>query len=297
MSDAPPPFSIVVASHNARASAADCLESIRRQAGSETEVLVVDNSTDGTADVLRERFPELPLLRLPPSALIPELWAAGIRASHGDLVAITTAHCVPCERWMATMLDALAGPAAGVGGAIDNDPEGTAVDWAVYFCRYAAYMPPVREGFAAEIAGDNAAYKRRAIDACAGVWRDGFWEAAVHAELRQAGERLWLAPAALVCHKRSFDFAGFLRQRFVHGMRYGRDRRREIGGAGRWLRALTSPLIPAVLLFRIVRQVRRKRRHGKELARALPFVLAFLAAWTSGELIGTLRGSPSRDLD
>ena len=58
----------------------------------------------------------------------------------------------------------------------------------------------------------------------------------------------------------------------------------------RWLRALTSPLIPAVLLFRIVRQVRRKRRHGKELARALPFLLAFLAAWTSGELIGTLRG-------
>src|SRR5437763_6083285 len=283
-------FSIVVASHDARATVADCLESIRRQAGGEAELLVVANSTDGTADVLRERFPEVSVMHLPPSALIPELWAAGIGASHGDAVAITTAHCVPSERWMAAMLDALAGPAAGVGGAIDNDPDGSAVDWAVYFCRYAAYMPPVREGFAAEIAGDNAAYKRRAIDACAGVWRDGFWEAAVHAELRQAGERLWLAPAALVCHKRSFDFAGFLRQRFVHGMRYGRDRCREIGGAGRWLRALTSPLIPAVLLFRIVRQVRRKRRHGKELARALPFLLAFLAAWTSGELIGTLRG-------
>jgi glycosyltransferase involved in cell wall biosynthesis len=283
-------FSIVVASHDARATVADCLESIRRQAGGEAELLVVDNSTDGTADVLRERFPEVSVMHLPPSALIPELWSAGIGASHGDAVAITTAHCVPNERWMAAMLDALAGPAAGVGGAIDNDPDGSTVDWAVYFCRYAAYMPPVREGFVAEIAGDNAAYKRRAIDACAGAWRDGFWEAAVHAELRRAGERLWLSSAALVCHKRSFGFAGFLRQRFAHGMRYGRDRGRELGVAQRSLRALGSPLVPAVLLFRIVRQVRRKRRHGKELVRALPCLLAFLAAWASGELIGTLRG-------
>src|SRR5712692_5591766 len=52
-------FSIVVASHDARATVADCLEWIRRQAGGEAELLVVDNSTDGTADVLRERFPEI----------------------------------------------------------------------------------------------------------------------------------------------------------------------------------------------------------------------------------------------
>ena len=54
--------------------------------------------------------------------------------------------------------------------------------------------------------------------------------------------------------------------------------------------ALGSPLVPAVLLSRIVRQVRRKRRHGKELVRALPCLVAFLAAWAAGELIGYLRG-------
>jgi len=290
MSSTAPRWSIVVASHDARASVAECLESLCPQLDSETELLVVDNSTDGTAEVLRDRFPTLSVLHLPPSALIPELWAAGIRASRGEAVALTTAHCVPSEHWAATMRDALAGPAAGVGGAIDNDPHGSAADWAVYFCRYAPYMPPVREGFVAEIAGDNAAYKRRAIDACAGAWRDGFWEATVHAALRQAGERLWLAPGALIRHKHSFDVAGFLRQRFVHGMRYGRDRGREIGIGGRWLRALASPLVPAVLLFRIVRQVRRKRRHGKQLARSAPLLLAFLLAWTAGELIGTVRG-------
>jgi glycosyltransferase involved in cell wall biosynthesis len=286
-------LSIVVASHNARTTVEDCLDSIRRQAGAEAEVLLVDNSTDGTGDVVRERFPELSVLRLPPSALIPDLWAAGIRASRGDIVAITTAHCVPSERWAEAMLEALAGRASAVGGAIDNDPGGSAVDWAVYLCRYAAYMPPVREGFVVEIAGDNAAYKRAAIDACRAAWSDGFWEAAVHTQLRRAGQRLWLAPAAVVCHKRSFDFAGFLRQRFVHGMRYGRDRCRETGVAVRGLRALASPLIPAILLFRIVRHVRNKQRHGKELARALPFLLAFLLAWATGELVGYVRGRAS----
>ena len=281
-------ISIVVACHDARNTVVDCLESIRRQAGRDAEVLVVDNSSDGTAEVVRARFPDVAVSRVPPAALVPELWAAGIRASRGDILAITTAHCVPRDGWLAAMMEAMARPVAGVGGAIDNDPRASVVDWAVFFCRYAPYMPPIEEGFVAEIAGDNAAYRRSAIAACANAWSDGFWEATVHAELRRRGDRLWLAPDAVVCHQRSFAFTAFLRQRFVHGRRHGRDRCRELGFAARWLRALGSPLVPAVMLARIVRHVRRKRRGGHELIRALPFVLAFLAAWTFGEAIGTI---------
>jgi len=290
MAAAAPRLSIVIASHDARATIIECLDSVRRQVGADTEVLLVDNSTDGTAVIARERFADLHVLDRPPAALIPELWAEGIRASRGDVVAITTAHCVPGERWAGTMLDALGGPAAAVGGAIDNDPGGSVVDWAIYFCRYASYMPPLREGFTDEIAGDNAAYRRRALDACAEVWREGFWETAVHAELHRAGERLWLAPEAVVTHKRSYGFAAFLRQRFVHGTRYARGRSRQIGAGGRLLRVLASPLVPGVLLVRIVRQVRHRRRHGVQLVRSLPLVLAFLTAWTCGELIGYARG-------
>jgi len=290
MADRAPRLSIVVACHDARTSVAECLESIERQCDDDTEVVVVDNSSDGSAEIVRELFPRLVVHHRPPTELIPELWAEGIRRSRGEAVVITTAHCVPDGGWVSAMLAALASPAAAAGGPIDNDPRGSAVDWAVFFARYAAFMPPVGEGFVAEVAGDNAVYRRAAIERCAALWRDGFWEAAVNAELRRAGERLWLAPAAVVRHRRSYDFAGFVRQRFVHGMRYGRDRGRGLGIAGRAARVLAAPLVPAVLAARIVRQVQKKRRHRLELARSLPLLIAFLLAWTCGEVIGYVRG-------
>lgn len=58
-------LSIIIANYNGRDFVADCLESLYRNPPScSFEVLVVDDaSTDGSADVVRARFPEVQLLR------------------------------------------------------------------------------------------------------------------------------------------------------------------------------------------------------------------------------------------
>ncbi len=68
-------ISVVVASHNARASVEECLAGlIAQQPEDGAEIVVVDNSTDGTTEIIKQRFSNIRLIVEPPSQLIPELW-------------------------------------------------------------------------------------------------------------------------------------------------------------------------------------------------------------------------------
>lgn len=284
-------LSVVVASNNARASIAECLSILApRGDGRDVELVVVDNSTDGTDGILRRDFPTVRVIAAPPQALIPELWTIGIRQTRGELVAITTAHCVPHKDWVPRILEALRGDEAAVGGAIENDPSAGLVEWAIYFCRYSSFMLPLPRAIVPEIAGDNACYRRAPLDACRDAWSDGFFEPAVHARLRSAGLRLLFEPGIVVVHKKSFGVVSFVTQRFLHGMEFGRDRVARCSAVRRLIYIGLAPAIPAVLLARIARRVLGKRRHRAALLRCAPLLLLFLLAWSSGESIGYLRG-------
>ncbi len=287
-----PRMSVVVASNNARASIRECLAVlVGHGRGNQVDILVVDNSRDGTAEIVKDEFPDARLIAAPASAFIPELWGLGIRESRGKIVAITTAHCVPARDWVNVMLEAHEGAAAAVGGAIESVKSASMVDWAVYFCRYSQYMLPFDRSFVREIAGDNASYKREHIDRCRHAWRNGFWEPAVHSELRKAGLQLLLTPSVVVSHKRSFGLFGFVTQRFWHGMQFGRERASRLPWPRRALYIALSPAIPLIFLVRIARQVIGKRRHRSKLILSLPLLVLFLLAWSCGELLGYLRGA------
>src|SRR5712691_9734172 len=102
-----PRMSVVVGSNNARASIRECMAAlVSHGRGDEVDILVVDNSRDGSAEIVKDDFPDARLIVAPPSALIPELWGLGIRKSRGKIVAITTAHCVPARDWVSAMLEA-----------------------------------------------------------------------------------------------------------------------------------------------------------------------------------------------
>lgn len=286
-----PKLSVVVASHNAQATIEACLATLVAQRPKDgVEIVVVDNSTDGATEIIRERFSGIEIVPSVPSALIPELWKTGIHRSTGDIVAITTAHCVPQKDWLSRILEAHESPVPAIGGAIENDESAGLIGWAIYFCRYSHYMLPFREGFVPEIAGDNASYKRAYIDRCPQVWRNGFWEPAVHAELKKAGLQLSLIPSIVVYHKRSFGFWGFMKQRLQHGRQFGGERACRFSIPKRALYSVLSPAIPLILLVRIARQVLTKRRHRRQLLLSLPILVLFLLAWTLGELIGYLWG-------
>lgn len=233
-------------------------------------------------------------------ALVPELWGAALGKGAAPVVVFTTATCVPGPRWLESLLDALdANPrAGGAGGPIDGPEGGAPADWAAYFVRYSAYIPPMKAEDVAEIPGDNAAYRRADLARCASATPQpggeaktarAFWETLVHAELRAIGRSLVVAPRAVVRLRAGTDATAFLRARFRHGRHFG-STREGMGAVGRIARAAAGPALVPVLLVRIFRRVAaRQPRWRRHVLSSLPWLLAFLAAWSAGESLGYLR--------
>jgi len=73
-------------------------------------------------------------------------------------------------------------------------------------------------------------------------------------------------------------------------MQFGGERGSRLPWPRRALYIALSPAIPLVFLARIARQVFGKRRNRTKLILALPALVIFLLAWSSGELLGYLRG-------
>jgi glycosyltransferase involved in cell wall biosynthesis len=238
------------------------------------EIVVVDNSVDGTAEIITREFPNVKLVRCAEDRLMPELWETGIRECVGNVVAITTSHFVPAKNWIAEILKAHENPSPAIGGAIENERTSGIVAWAVYFCRYSPYMLPFKEASVRDFAGDNASYKRSALERYEHAWRNGFWESFVHEEMIKDGAQLLVSPEIVVYHQKSFDLADFVKQRFWHGRQFGSERALSLSPLKRVLYILLSPLIPLVYLFRITRRVLSKRRHFGRYLLAFPVLLA-----------------------
>lgn len=285
-------LSVVIASQNARESASKCLREIESQRdGREIEIVVVDNSTDGTEEIISREFPQVKLVQAPKDKLIPELWGIGISQSTGAYVALTTAHFVPSKNWISEIFKSHDSQYAGVGGAIENDEQAGLISWAVYFCRYSHYMLPFAQENAEDFAADNASYKRADLERVEYATADGFWEVFVHQEMRKAKMPLLLTPNIIVYHQDSFTFSGFMRQRFQHGRQFGGSRARSIPTLKRAMLVLLSPLIPFIYLYRITGRVFSKKRNINKYLLALPVLFLFLASWSFGEFSGYLQKS------
>jgi hypothetical protein len=277
--------SVIVASHQADSiTLRACLDSLIAQADASTEIIVVDSAKKSlTAD-----YPHVIVIPADPLMLTPVFWQLGINAADTDtvIVALTIDHCIPSPNWIESIRAAFQEypDLAGVGGALDAPHTGKATDWAIYFARYSAFLPPVENQIVDDIAGDNAAYRLSSIRRCGGGWLDGFWETIVHDCLQSNGETLRLDPAMTVQFAGGALLRDMAKLRFEHGKHYGSTR-----DGNRLIRILTSPAIPFVLLNRIFGRVRSKRRDwiGKFVT-ALPALMVLIGAWSLGELAGYL---------
>jgi hypothetical protein len=182
--------------------------------------------------------------------------------------------------------------AAAIGGVLELGSGGDPADWALGFLRYSAYLPPGRPGPTAEVAADNAVYRRDALEQYPETWRDGFWETTVHAQFRQHGLAILLDPRMLVTHHRSLSPLAFSRQRFAHGRAFGAERFGRAPAAVRMLRAAAAPIAGAVLAGRVGARVFARRRHRLRLLASLPVIGWFVACWIAGETTGYFLGPP-----
>jgi hypothetical protein len=287
-----PDLTVIAAGVNVGGTLGPWLDAIAPQvASAHAEVLVALTNVDtGVARQLRSSA-WASAVEIPDATSVPELWGAALNRARGRVVAITTTACRPAPDWLAAVIRAHAKPHAAIGGVIELAAQATLVDRAIHLVRYAPYLPPAVEGAAAEIAADNGAYKLSALaPLLPAIAREGFWEVEVHRALRANGHTVWLDPQMRVHHAGSYSLAGFSRQRFVHGRRFAHAARPRSSAGHRLLRVACAPLVPAVMLGRIVQTLARRRGLGLDNVLALPLSAWFLVCWAAGEATGHIDG-------
>lgn len=284
-------LSVVIASNDAARSIDQCLQHLARACtGLRAEFIVADASEDGTGARVEAFGSPATLIRCAADTLAPYLWAVGYRRSTGHIVAFTTGHCLVSPGWAAALKEALDGGATGAGGPLLIGDGTRPLDWAVYYLRYSGVMPHTlgTGRITGEIAGDNAAYVREALDRHAASFSRGFWELDFHRLLRADGGWLAAVPAAQVAFSRSFPAKTILRHRFAHGRHFGASR---VAGKTRtvWQVVVAAPLVPFVLARRAAARLLRGGQAPWRFAVALPWFLVLATAWAAGEAWGAVR--------
>lgn len=287
----PASVSIVIASQNACASISECLTAVLAQLdGMDAEILVADASTDGTDRIVSENFPQVKLIRGGSEDLIPNLWGLGMDKATAPIIAITNAQCIPSADWLANILRSFRGDekTCAVGGPIHPPVNGSSLDWAIYFSRFTAFMPPVKDGRTTDLPGDNAAYAKEALD---GYWTDrqsGFWETLFHHNLNAHNQPIYISSALKVhlAHTEAGD--DFYSVRMRHGRHYG-STRPGTTSVLRVARIIAAPILVPYLIGRMGLRVAKKRSDllGKFVI-SLPWLFVFTCGWSVGEVQGYL---------
>ncbi len=275
----------------------ECLRALAEQVDPpRMEVIVphLDNVED--IDLLRAAFPWVRWLLVSDIvALIggrehhDVLRTRGLAVARGTIVGLLEDHERPHPRWCANVMAAHREPYAAIGGAIENGVE-RPLNWAVYYCDFGRYQNPLPPGEAAFASDANVTYKRRALERVHASWCDSFREVIVHEAIKSLGETIALDPRIIVYQNRQgLTIQTALRERFAWGRSYAATRLTLLTWPRRLVYACLSPLLPAVLLFRMGYRSWGRRSFGT-FARAVHITSLLTATWSAGEGIGYLLG-------
>ena len=284
-----PELSVIVASYNSRRTISDCLESLRRQATERRfEVIVVDSSSDGTAEEVARCFPEVLLIRFAGRRFPGDARNAGIAKAQADIVASIDADCIAEEDWVEEILNAHQNPALVIGGSIGNANSKSYVGWAAYFCEFSEWMPGAPRRWLTNMATANLSYKKSAfqlygrfIEGTYGSDTDFNWR------LGRAGHHVLWIPGIRVVHRSIEVFGKFVRHEFHHGQDCTRMRiaHQRFSPLRRWFYAACFALIPVKLFTVIAMRNLRYRTYLHHFLKTMPLLVLGLNAWVLGELV------------
>lgn len=263
------------------------------------------DDTGGEIATLRRDFPAVRFVEvagLPPGAtlarpgpahlIFDRRRAVGIAAARGEIVALTDDQMVPDPDWCEAMIRAHRAAYEAIGGAVENDGPGVA-HRALHLCDFGRYQLPFDAGEAPWLTDQNIAYKRAALEAIRPAWQAFYHEMAVHEALRAAGGRLWLTPECVVRMDRGrLAWRRQIQERFEWGRFYAGQLAWRVSRARRIVLAVAWPAIPALIVWRRVREALRKGCPAAALCAALPAMAAMALVWSCGEAVGYFTARP-----
>ncbi len=288
-------LSIIVVSYNASATIGRCLSALRGQSLRDgTEVIVVDSSSDGTAEYVRKQFPEVRLFTFAERKYPGDARNFGISRARSDLIAFVDADCVAEPNWAAEIIEAHRAGHPVIGGTIANGNPESYVGWGYYFGEFIHWMPGTPRQLMEDIPTCSLALKRWAFDQW-GPYLEGTYcsDTAFNWKMSRDGQKPLFEPRIRVSHLNVDSLSRFLLHEKQHGMHFAsvRASENEMSTVRRLAYTAGSLALPLLLFLRTTVSVFRKKTYRREFLRAAPIIFVGRVAWSYGELTGYLRGA------
>ena len=136
-----PTLSVIVISQNDRNRIEEVMnEMVRQKVNQPVEMILVNSGNDGTAEFVRENFPEVRVIHLPEPALPGKARNAGLKIARGDYVTFPGSHIVLPPDSLQNRIDAHEKGYTMVTGTVLNGTH-TWAGWASYFLDHWVAFP------------------------------------------------------------------------------------------------------------------------------------------------------------
>ena len=287
-------MSVVVVTPDAYATVAKTIRHLRAQnISTQLELVVVAPSAErlGLDESALQSFRGYKIVEVGHMRSTARARAAGVRAASAPVVALAEDHAFPAPGWAEALLNRHAEGWAAVGPVMANANPRSATSWANLLIEYAPWLEGAPGGERAHLPGHNASYKRDLLLAY-GERLEAMLDAesVLQWDLRARGHRLYLEPQARTFHQNLSVRASSLPLRFNGGRLFASARAREWPMWRRAMFTTAAPLIPAVRLARILRELFAPGRPRRLLPRVLPALAVGLVFDGAGEMMGYALG-------
>jgi cellulose synthase/poly-beta-1,6-N-acetylglucosamine synthase-like glycosyltransferase len=282
-------ISVVVPAYNGAHTIIECLRSVERATrGRRAEIIVVDSSTDPTAEIIRHHFPNAVLVRSDVRLSAGAARNLGAAAAHGRLIFFTDQDCIVPEDWIEQMEAHFADPTVhAVGGAVGIRNLSSASGCALYFLEFLNHFPrngqPRRDGNF--LVGCNSAFRAAVGHAAPFPDRTLGEDILFSKQLQERGLHLVYDPRIAVSHHNRDGWREFFR----YNDRMGRASAQYHAELQLWWAApvLRWPSLafvaPLVVLPSIARDLLRSRRsYLLRFLALIPMCLLGNLTWANG---------------
>lgn len=286
-----PIVSVIVPCYNEEGHIAAALEAILHQdVELPYEVVVVDSSTDRTADVVRGGYPSVVLVRHTGRLSCGAARNLGLRYARGERILFTDADVRVPRDWVRLLAQGLE-EADAVGGSVENGTPWSLTGSINYYLEFCRLLPErwgrVRRGWAF-FAGANAGYRRVALEGMEFINNIGE-DILLNHRLLDQGRELRYCPAPAVRHLNKCGFRRVARYQFRLGVGGWRWRRRS-GRGNRWVMRWPVLMIgaPVFMMGHLLwRQARNLSPIGFLTVLGFsPLLVVFHGFWVAGFVAG-----------
>jgi glycosyltransferase involved in cell wall biosynthesis len=289
-----PEISVIIASYNSKRTVEVCLKSLEEQATRrDYEVILVDSSTDGTGELVEEKYPRVIVHRCSERKFAGDARNLGISKARSKLIAFIDADCQAKSDWIENIARAHQLPYPAIGGTIANGTPDSYVGSAAYFCEFSGWMPGRLPQLMDDIAGANMSYKKDIFDRY-GYFIEGTYcsDTEFHWRLGKDGLSLRFDPSVQISHHNIDRLGKFLNHEAFHGRCFAKVRMKAQGFSPlrRFMYVAFSPLLPLRLFYKIVRNSVESGIYLRRFLWSSPLVLLGVICWSLGEALGYARG-------